>query len=116
MKRSSDDFAVIEALENDDVLTNDLLDYKTFYGKCTTFEEFFNALEDIDMEQAFAEEKRYNEHSYFSESSSVRHWRELAKGKCSPKASMPTLPYSLHQFMPTHPRRKTRMCSVPGFK
>ena len=57
------------------------------------------------MEQAITEEKRDNEHGYFSESSSIRHWRELAKGKCSPKASIPTLPYLVHQFMPTHPRR-----------
>ena len=106
MKRASDDFAVLEALENDDMLTDALLDYKKIYGKHAMFEEFFNALEEVIMEQAVAEDKRHNEYGCFSESSSVLHWRELAKGKCSPKASTYTLPYSLHQFTSTHPRRK----------
>ena len=69
------------------------------------FEEFFNALEEVIMEQAVAEEKRHNEHGYFSESLLVLHRRELAKEKCLPKASTPTLTCLVCQFIPKHPRR-----------
>ena len=105
MKRVSDDLEVLEALEKNDMLTDNLLDCETFYGEHTMIEEFSNALEELIMEQAIAIEKLRNEHSYFFEYLSVHHWKELAKGKCSPKASMPMLPYLVNQFRPMHPRR-----------
>lgn len=105
MKRLADDFAVLEALEKDDMISDALLDCKTFYGKHSIYDEFFEAMKTVIMDQAVAEEKRHNEWGYCSDSISMRHWHELAKEKCSSKAAIPTENYLVYQFAPAHPRR-----------
>ena len=48
--RFSDDFSIIQALENDDVLADSLLDFKSFCGNHSMFDKFFDALKDVIME------------------------------------------------------------------
>ena len=67
MKILAEYLSVIQALENDDTLVDSLLDYKSFCGNHSMFDEFFDSLKDVIMEKAFAEEKSHNEWVHFSD-------------------------------------------------
>ena len=47
MKRATEEFEALEVLENNNALTDPLLDCKSFYRKETIFKEFFSKLEDV---------------------------------------------------------------------
>ena len=79
MSRLAKDFSFMQTLENEEVITCSLLDHKLFYGEKTRFEEFWDWLKDVIMEQAVFEEKRHNEQGCCSDTLSIRHWRELSK-------------------------------------
>ena len=61
MKICAEDFSVLQVLENDDVLADSLLDYKSFYSNHSMLDEVFDSLKDVIMEQAVAEGKLHNE-------------------------------------------------------
>ena len=50
MKTFTEDFSVLQVLENDDLLADSLLYYKLFYSNHSMFDEFFDALKDVIME------------------------------------------------------------------
>ena len=46
MNRLIKDFDVVQALENDDAVSDSLLDFKNFYRKHAIFEDFFTNMKD----------------------------------------------------------------------
>ena len=106
MKIFAEDFSVLQSLENEYMLTDFLLDCKSFYVNYSRLDEFFDNLKDVIMEQADDEEKSHNEWEHCSDSLSIRHLRDIAKEKCSLKATTLCSCYLVYQFVPTHPRRK----------
>ena len=89
MKRLSSDLDLIQALDNNDILHDCMLDLKSFYGGCTVYDNFWDAFNEVIQEQAVAEEKCHEEHGYFSETTCIIDWIQQAKEKCAPNTPMP---------------------------
>ena len=50
IKLLSKELAMMNTLENNDVLTDSILDHKIFFGNYSTHDEFFSAMKYVTME------------------------------------------------------------------
>ena len=83
----------MNALENNYLLMESMVDSKTCYGNYHACDEFFSEVEDLIIEKLVAQERRHKEWTFFSYSLSMCHW--IPSNECVKL-----------QFLPTNPRDK----------